>query len=298
MRKTLTKTAASSCRLDTFLKKELSLTKRQISQAKFRRDGILVNGVRQRITYPLCPGDTVEICLEENDLSSGHLLSYDRPLDILYEDEDILAVNKPSGLVVHPSHGHYQDTLANMVRHYYQSRNQTIKVRPVGRLDKDTSGIVLFAKNQAAAMRLNEQKQAGICAKTYYAIVHGTVSPAEGKICFPLEKDETALNKMKISADGRAAETYYKTRLSSGGNTLLEITIKTGRTHQIRAHMAGIGYPLLGDPVYGGASSFGHTALHAGKAVFRQPFSGKTITVKAPLPEDVSRLLSCDKVSI
>lgn len=316
---------APGIKLQSYLKRELKLTSRQISQAKFRKDGILVNGVRCRVSETVHPGDMVEVLLEDDEKGSDQLIPLQQELNILYEDEDILAVNKPAGLVVHPSHGHYQDSLANAVNYYFMSEGKNVKIRAVGRLDKETSGIVIFAKNQVAAARLAAQKEQGIFQKKYTALVQGRLEPAFGTITAPIARDGSTLMKMKVCDQGLRAVTHYQTKKSNGNCSLVELSIETGRTHQIRVHMAFAGPPLLGDSLYGngGYSDNLHedklygnglhsdkpygwesgkrrnmnccvisrAALHAGLCMFRQPFTGQEICVEAALPGDMERFL-------
>lgn len=152
------------------LRRQAGFTKKEISRAKFLPDGIRKNGIRCRVTEKTLPGDIIEILLETETQCSGHLTANTEVLDILYEDQDLLAVNKPAGVVTHPQGGHYEDTLANQVSAYYASRQEFHTVRPIGRLDKDTSGIVLFAKNQIAAARLQKQRERREFRKTYLAV--------------------------------------------------------------------------------------------------------------------------------
>lgn len=294
MKKSISKTAEYEIRLESFLHRELSLTKRQISQAKFRENGILVNGTQVRVTAMLHPGDVVSILLEEEMTGSAHLNVYEYPLEILYEDEDILAVNKPAGMVVHPSHGHYQDTLSNAIAFHYKKQGVRMKIRSIGRLDKDTSGIVLFAKNQTAAARLFVQKQTGIFQKTYLALIQGTLEHERGSIRTPLERDTETLMKMKTASKGLTAVTHYQIWKPHGDYTAVLLHLETGRTHQIRVHMASIGHPLLGDCLYhpeADTSLMNRTALHAMCCSFVQPFTDEKITVKAAIPKDMDRLL-------
>ena len=160
-------TVEKEMQLGTFLSEKMELTRRQISQAKFRDRGICVNGNQRRVNYRLKPGDAVTVRIEEVYTSSGVAAASDSDLEIIWEDQDLLVVNKPAGLVTHPSHGHYQDTLANHVAAYLGFKEGSFPVRPIGRLDKDTSGLVLFAKNQVSAARLAVQRENGVFFKTY-----------------------------------------------------------------------------------------------------------------------------------
>lgn len=291
----------------------LGLTRNQVSQAKFREDGICVNGVRQRVNCRVHENDMLQVLLEEENTSSGHLVPADGPLDILYEDEDLLAADKPAGLVVHPSPGHYGDSLANMLVRYFEDKGGHVRIRPVGRLDKETSGIVVFAKNQTAASRLERQRAEGAYIKEYLALADGHFTKKSGEIRLPLRKIPGELMKMEVSADGKDAWTEYETleeyeimkeynitqrhyiMNEHGGScaALVRLKIHTGRTHQIRVHMAYTGHPLLGDTLYGtgDAGLIGRAALHAARLTFRQPFTGEKICIEAPFPEDMKRCI-------
>ena len=207
-----------------FLRTQAGLTKKQISQAKFRPGGVQKNGQQCRVTETAYPGDQITVCLETNDVDSAQLESAPAPqflpeLEILYEDQDILAVNKPAGLVTHPSGSHYSDSLSNQVAAYFRSKDEPTKVRSIGRLDKETSGILLFARNQTAAARLQKQRENGISEKTYLAAVSGsmledtdgTVDFGEGKkniFALPdtkilIQKDQEVQMAVKTFGKGR-----------------------------------------------------------------------------------------------
>lgn len=286
MEKKLRKTAREEGTLFNFLVKEMGLTKRQISQAKFRAGGICVNGRRTRVTAVLNAGDCVEVILEEAKTQSDHLVPLNGGLDVLYEDKDLLLVNKPAGLVVHPSHGHYADSLANMLAYYFQKKGEPVKIRSVGRLDKETSGIVIFAKNQTAAGRLSRQRENGLLKKEYIAFVQGVPEPRKGSINIGIKKDPESLMKMTVSESGKCAVTHYQVLETFGGFSSIKVSLETGRTHQIRVHMAFIGHPLLGDNIYGKKGTE-RAALHAWKVKLIQPFSGEEICAEAEIPEDM-----------
>ena len=284
-----------------FLKKELHLSKRQISSLKFRENGISVNGVQKRVNDMLAPGECLVLQIEEQGRASDHLVKGEGVLQVLYEDEDVLVVNKPAGILVHPVGGHFADTLSNMAAAYYQEKGQQVVIRPVGRLDKDTSGAVLFAKNQLSAARLSGEKDAGGFKKEYLAIVKGRFRERQGEIQTPIGPCPGKILKMQVDLqNGKSAHTAYEVLTAFSESSLVKVWIATGRTHQIRVHMASIGHPLLGDSLYGKASpEIKRAALHAAEITFRQPFSGKTCSVKAPLPEDFQKYLkkegwSCD----
>ena len=354
-----------------FLRTQAGLTKKQISQAKFRPSGVQKNGQQCRVTETAYPGDQITVCLETDDVDSLHLESssftissdsrsfplstdsgsysdstasefagsdanshiYHSPsttsqllpeLEILYEDQDILAVNKPAGLVTHPSGSHYSDSLSNQVAAYFRSKDEPTKVRSIGRLDKETSGILLFARNQTAAARLQKQRENGISEKTYLAAVSGSMlEDTDGTfhaITTPLAPDPDNRLKMVISPGSslpgsKPAVTLYSVLKSTAPGSrisasLVMLRLKTGRTHQIRVHMASLGHPLLGDSLYHLSDTtnlFSRAALHAWKLKFHPPFpagettSGilssipctenakKEISLEAPLPEDFKK---------
>ncbi len=258
------------------LQRILEMSPREISQAKFRSFGICVNGQPRRVTEPVHGGDLVEACLEEEELGSHQLLAVPGELSILYEDSDVLAVHKPAGLVCHPVGGHYRDTLANIMQYYFREKGEQVVIRLIGRLDRETSGIVLAAKSQAAASRLNWQKETGLLKKEYMALVQGQPSPAAGWVEEPIgpaggpeerglresseKKPEEENTKqagepsreicMQVRPDGKPARTYYETLATREGASLVRLRLDTGRTHQIRVHMEWLGCPLLGDTLY------------------------------------------------
>ena len=312
-----------------FLRTQAGLTKKQISQAKFRPGGVQKNGQQCRVTETAYPGDQITVCLETNDVDSAQLESAPAPqilpeLAIIYEDQDILAVNKPAGLVTHPSGSHYSDSLSNQVAAYFRSKDEPTKVRSIGRLDKETSGILLFARNQTAAARLQKQRENGISEKTYLAAVSGSMlEDTDGTfhaITTPLAPDPDNRLKMVISPGSslpgsKPAVTLYSVLKSTAPGSrisasLVMLRLKTGRTHQIRVHMASLGHPLLGDSLYHLSDTtnlFSRAALHAWKLKFHPPFpagettSGilssmpctenakKEISLEAPLPEDFKK---------
>ena len=335
------------------LRAEAGLTKRQISQAKFRPGGILKNGKQCRVTEIAVPGDRLQVCLEAKGIDSKQLVCPDtssfiergkkqlldferqeledglkpQKLQILYEDQDLLVVNKPAGMVTHPSGSHYQDSISNLLAAYFREKNETTRIRSIGRLDKETSGILLFARNQVAAARLQKQREEGKLQKKYLALAEGDLSEANDsvfwkEIAIPLAPDPENPMKMTISPDGllpgsRNAVTYYKNIKSFGNVTLVELQLETGRTHQIRVHMAGIGHPLLGDTMYNPGTClnmsnskekkntegrinnrndcFKRAALHAWKLTFCHPFTDEIITLEAPLPDDFCRFLNANE---
>lgn len=292
MKRYLTMTAdsrADGLSVEQVLRQAAGLSRRQISRAKFIPDGIMKNGMQCRVTERVVPGDCIQFCIEEVHDTSGHLESLEQQLHILYEDEDVLAVNKPQGMVTHPKGCHYADTLANQVVSYYRARREEHMVRPVGRLDRETSGIVVFAKNGIAAARLQEQREQGIFKKTYLAVVEGylPVDGLEYQIDEPIKPNPENRLKMITAPDGKRAVTHYKILQSCQNRSLAEVWLETGRTHQIRVHMAALGHPLRGDLLYGtGKKDASGAQLHAWKVSFCQPVTGTEIHLEAPMPEE------------
>ena len=222
----------------------------------------------ERIDVTLPDGDTLE---PNPDLYAA----------VAYEDEDVVVFDKPPGLPVHPSGGHYYDTLGNLFAAMYPG----VTFRPVSRLDRDTSGLCVCAKNTLAAARL-----AGKIDKVYYAAINGNILQ-NGEINAPITRESDSIIKRCVREDGKPAITLYKPIRHANGKTLLEITLVTGRTHQIRAHFAYIGFPLCGDDMYGGdCSEITRQALHCGKVTFSAPISGEQVVVESSLPEDIAKL--------
>mgnify|MGYP002797013304 FL=1 len=273
-------------RLELILKRRLGLSARQIRQLKFLSDGITVNGNRERIVYSVRSGDRIRVTFSEQNRNVQELPFLEKPLHILYEDEDLLVVDKKAGEVCHPAHGHYQDTLANQTAAYLAGRGaEKAPVRCIGRLDKDTSGTLLFAKNRLAAERLARQKEEGVFRKEYLALVNGPFSSSErsGEICLPIAPLPGSLMKMQVADNGKRALTRYEVLCSDRHCSLVLCRIETGRTHQIRVHMAAIGHPLLGDPLYGNDTyvSSTRTALHAWRLYLKQPVTGEELMMES-----------------
>lgn len=282
-------------RLEHFLRRRMLLTKREVSRAKFRELGICVNGERRKVNALLKAGDLVEVILETGEEISGNLKASLGMLSVLYEDGDVIVVDKPSGLKVHPTGGRNmdQDTFANRLAAYLRGKGEDSVIRIFGRLDRDTSGVVLAVKNRAAATRLERQRQSGKLFKEYLAVVEGRPEPRQGKIEVPLGVDLERRNRMKVDSEGKRAITCYKTLEMWEDYALVCLRLETGRTHQIRVHMAWLGCPLLGDPLYGSGPvpEMERTALHAQRIHFFQPFTGEELWIEAPLPEDMGRYL-------
>ncbi|MDO5425628.1 MAG: RluA family pseudouridine synthase [Eubacteriales bacterium] len=268
------------------LKKRLGLTAKEISRAKFREDGILVDGVRRRVDWRVKAGERLEVRLEKTEEAHAGLEPEEGTLAICYEDEDVIVVDKPSGILVHPAGVHYADTLANRLEAYFRKKGETVTIRPIGRLDKDTAGLVLFAKNRTAAARLSRQKETGDFQKLYLAWVEGIPDPPVGSIDVPIRKVSDSPLVMCAGMGGKAARTHYQVVERLGQTSLVQARIETGRSHQIRVHMAWLGHPLVGDPLYNPKETppgqgTGHAALCAWRLWFLQPFTGKPVFLES-----------------
>ena len=235
--------------------------------------------------YRVKPEDVVSIMMTRPP-RTFEILPENIPIKIVYEDDDLLVVDKKAGEVCHPAHGHYQDTLANQAAAYLAGcGSEKAPIRCIGRLDKDTSGTLLFAKNRLAAERLARQKEEGVFRKEYLALVNGIfpVSNRSGEICLPLAPLPGSLMKMQVSGNGKRALTRYEVLCSDRHCSLVLCRIETGRTHQIRVHMAAIGHPLVGDPLYGNDThvSSTRTALHAWRLYLKQPVTGEELMIES-----------------
>lgn len=282
------------------LRSSLGCSARIVTGLKKRAGGILVNGAHVTVRYVLRAGDILDLALED-EAAADTVTPAALPLEILYEDEDILAVNKPPHMPAHPSRGHHADTLANGLADYYQKRNIPFVCRILTRLDRDTSGVVLLAKNKLSAHRLSSALANGMTEKRYLAFLSGIVAPAAGEITAPIRRAADSII-LRVVAErpnepgAKAACTRYRmlaeSRGCAGGGRFCAVLAEpvTGRTHQLRVHFAHLGHPILGDSLYGGdCTLLARQALHACALTFPHPATGERITVRAPLPGDLAR---------
>lgn len=263
---------------------------REAIQRLIKEGKILVNGKIVKASYKTNIGDIItieEAVAEETDLKPQEI-----PINIIYEDDDILIVNKEKGMVVHPGNGNPDGTLANAVVAHCKESLSGIggKIRPgiVHRIDKDTSGLVIIAKNDSAHINLSNQIQKREVKKTYIALVRGVIKEKEATINMPIGRSTKDRKKMAVIKTGKEAITHLKVLERFDGYTLIELVIETGRTHQIRVHMAEIGYPIVGDTVYSnGKNPFGVEGqmLHAQKLEFKHPKTKKEVSFEAPIPQ-------------
>lgn len=284
-------------RLDKFLSAMLPDQSRSYLQKIIKDGNVLVNGEPKKSSYRLEDGDEVTADLPE--LKSPDIEPENIPLDILYEDDSILMVNKPKGMVVHPSAGHYTGTLVNAVLWHCQGQLSGINgvSRPgiVHRIDKDTTGVLVVCKNDAAHNAVAAQLKEHSITRKYRAIVHGVIKEDEGTVDAPIGRHPTERKKMASGVkNGKRAVTHYRVLERFQGYTYVECQLETGRTHQIRVHMASIHHPLLGDTVYGPAKDSQHLegqTLHAMVLGLIHPVTGEYLEVEAPLPEYFENLL-------
>lgn len=267
------------------LSKCVGLSRREISRLKFSQ-GIQLNGEQARITECVHTNDVIKLTFPEKDTAHATRL-IGRP-DICYEDEDLVIVNKPAGMVAHPTHEHLDDDMGTLLQNYYQN---DFTIRSIGRLDKDVSGIMIYAKNQPAASRLSRQRSEEHLHKIYHAIVKGHFKQSKGTLKYALKKAE-GRKERKVADDGKPCITHYKVLREYEGYSLIEVSIETGRTHQIRAGFAYFDHPLLGDTLYGGDTKLiERTALHCYSCDLIQPFTHEKIHVEIQEPDDMLRLL-------
>ncbi len=287
---------AVGLRLDKFLADALPALSRATLQRLIRDGDVRVEGRAARPSQRVAGGETVEVNVPP-PVPLDVAPAPDIPLDIVYQDADLLVLNKPAGLVVHPANGHADDTLVNaLLAHVPDLAGIGGVQRPgiVHRLDKDTSGLLLVAKNDVAHQALQAQFKDRRVDKAYLALVEGHISPPRGRIDAPIGRDPRDRKKMAVATGGRPAQTEYRVLETLDDTSLVEAKLLTGRTHQIRVHLASIGYPIVGDRLYGRRKArhgLGRQFLHAWRLAFDLPRSGERVTFLAPLPDDLRALL-------
>ena len=283
-------------RLDIYISEAYKMLSRTAIKRLLEEEKIHVNGKVEKSSYKVKNGDNIEI--EIPDAKETKLEAQNIPVPVIYEDKDIIVVNKPKGMVVHPANGNPDGTLVNAILAMCKGSLSGIggEIRPgiVHRLDKDTSGLLIVAKNDEAHIKMSKQIQDRKVEKRYIALVRGNVPDNEATIDMPIAISKVDRKKMAVDKNGKEAVTHFKVLKRYGNYTLLEIKIDTGRTHQIRVHMSYIGYPVVGDSVYSsGKNEFGVEGqmLHARYLKFKHPITGKELNLEAPLPEYFEKII-------
>ena len=279
--------------INTLLRKELGLSGSGVRRAKQMPDGILLDGLPVFSNARVRAGQTLSVAVGDL-VGSGQIAPVPGPLDILYEDEDLLVVNKGGQTPVHPSQGHHGDTLANFLMAYYESIGLVAAFHPVNRLDRGTSGLMAVAKHPHAHEELQRQLQEGRLTRTYLAVCQGVPDPAAGIVEAPIGREPGSVLRRMVTPDGAFARTHYEVLKTGRGRSLVQLKLDTGRTHQIRVHMAHLGYPLTGDFLYGEETEElpGRFALHSASIRLLQPVTGAEIALEAPLPPELAALLT------
>lgn len=280
--------SGTSERIDKYLATVIEDVTRSELKNYFTDGKITVNGKIVKPSYSLQEGDLIFI--EPREIVNLDIEKEDIPLDVVYEDSDVIVVNKPSGMVVHPAFGHYKGTLVNALMHHCDDLsgiNGVIRAGIVHRIDKDTSGLLVACKNDLAHKSLSKQLKDKTTTRKYIAIVYGQIPHNLGKINAPIGRDESNRQKMAVVSGGKPAVTHFKVLERFKKYTLIECTLETGRTHQIRVHMSYIGYPVLGDPLYGPRKVYGNTGqfLHAKTLGFVHPRTNEYMEFSKEAPD-------------
>lgn len=286
----------SGTRLDAYIASNLEKLSRTVVKKLIEDENVKVNGKTQKVSYKVQENDEVEV--NEPEVKELDLKAEDIPVDVVYEDADIIVVNKQKGLVVHPANGNWDGTLVNAIMNLCRDSLSGIggEMRPgiVHRLDKDTSGLLIVAKNDEAHLNMSNQIKDRAVKKIYYALVRGNVVENEATIDMPIGRSSKDRKKMAVTKNGKEAVTHFKVLERFNKYTLLEVKIDTGRTHQIRVHLSEIGHPVVGDEVYSnGKNEFGVKGqlLHAKSLDFKHPVTGKKMHLEAELPVEFKEVL-------
>ncbi len=270
-------------RVKDILKRTLGISARVLAKLKNSSDGIMCNGTQVYTNYAVRAGDVIKINLQ--DTISLNIEPSEEKINVIYEDEDILVVDKPHSMPTHPSQNHHNDTLANAVMGYYKGQNFTFRV--ITRLDKDTSGVVVIAKNKISASIITREMSEGQISKEYCALCHGCPPEMAGKIDAPIARKKDSAIMREVNSGGKEALTHYEVAEFDGSLSLLRVKPVTGRTHQIRVHLAHIGNPIYGDDMYGSCVKGERTRLHCKKVTLIHPITKEKLCFESPLPSDM-----------
>lgn len=282
---------SAGLRVEQFLRRK-RYSGQNLSEIKRMPKSILVNGVHYYMRQELSKGDhlQVRICETQN---SEKIPPTKLPLDIIYEDEDLLVLNKPAGMPIHPSLNNYTNSMANALAYYFQSQGKPFIFRCCNRLDRDTSGLTIVSKYLVSGSILSDMTKYREVHREYLAIARGSVTPSEGTIQAPLGRKEGTIIERTVDWEhGEDAVTHYKVVKEANGHSLVSLRLETGRTHQIRIHMKYLGYPLIGDYLYNPDMEYmTRQALHSHHMEFTHPITGEHMSFTAPLPEDMARVM-------
>lgn len=282
---------SAGLRVEQFLRRK-RYSGQNLSEIKRMPKSILVNGVHYYMRQELSTGDhlQVRICETKN---SEKIPPTNLPLNIIYEDEDLLVLNKPAGMPIHPSLNNYTNSIANALAYYFQSQGKPFIFRCCNRLDRDTSGLTIVSKHLVSGSILSDMTKYREVYREYLAIARGSVTPSEGTIQAPLGRKEGTIIERTVDWEhGEDAVTHYKVVKEANGHSLVSLRLETGRTHQIRIHMKYLGYPLIGDYLYNPDMEYmTRQALHSHHMEFTHPITGEHMSFTAPLPEDMARVM-------
>lgn len=282
---------SAGLRVEQFLRRK-RYSGQNLSEIKRMPKSILVNGVHYYMRQELSKGDHLQVCICETK-NSEKIPPTNLPLDIIYEDEDLLVLNKPAGMPIHPSLNNYTNSIANALAYYFQSQGKPFIFRCCNRLDRDTSGLTIVSKHLVSGSILSDMTKYREVHREYLAIARGSVTPSEGTIQAPLGRKEGTIIERTVDWEhGEDAVTHYKVVKEANGHSLVSLRLETGRTHQIRIHMKYLGYPLIGDYLYNPDMEYmTRQALHSHHMEFTHPITGEHMSFTAPLPEDMARVM-------
>jgi 23S rRNA pseudouridine1911/1915/1917 synthase len=278
-------------RVSSVLRYKVGISGTLLRRMKWVEDGILLDGSRVFANQTVTAGQVLDVRLSDPE-EKQEFPATPGELDIVYEDRDLIVVNKAPGVSVHPGPGHYTDTLGNFLLWHFQQEGEALSLHPVHRLDKGTSGLIVTAKHPFAQDQLRLQLHTNRFQRRYLAVCQGRLEPETGTIDLPIGRCDDSIVKRQVREDGDPAVTHYETLCAQGDRSLLRLELETGRTHQIRVHLAHLGHPLVGDFLYGTESAeIPRPALHSAELALVHPVTGETLGWTAPLPEDMMDLL-------
>jgi 23S rRNA pseudouridine1911/1915/1917 synthase len=278
-------------RVSSVLRYKVGMSGTLLRRMKWVEDGILLDGNRVFANQPVTAGQVMDVRLSDPE-EKQEFPATPGELDIVYEDRDLIVVNKAPGVSVHPGPGHYTDTLGNFLLWHFGQEGEALSLHPVHRLDKGTSGLIVTAKHPFAQDQLRLQLHTNRFQRRYLAVCQGKLEPETGTINLPIGRCDDSIVKRQVREDGDRAVTHYETLTTQGDRSLLRLELETGRTHQIRVHLAHLGHPLVGDFLYGTESAeISRPALHSAELALVHPVTGEKLSWTAPLPEDMMALL-------